>query len=218
MKELFPGIYRITDSLATKNLVPGVKVYGERLKAVGNTEYRLWNPKRSKLSAALYLGLAALPIKPDSCVLYLGASAGTTPSHISDMLTDGIIYALEFSPRIFRELLGVCQKRENMIPILGDANNPSEYLFLLEKVDVIYQDIAQANQTEILVKNADMFLKTGGHIIYAVKARSIDVSKQPNKVFNEQARILKDSGFKIIEIIDISKYEKDHTMIIGQKK
>jgi len=44
------------DALATKNMVPGESVYGEKRLAVetpeGKVEYRVWNPFRSKIAAA----------------------------------------------------------------------------------------------------------------------------------------------------------------------
>ena len=88
--------------IATKNLTPGIKVYDEKLiqedrdGVIG--EYRIWNPRRSKLSAALLNGLEKINLENDAKVLYLGASTGTTVSHISDIVTEGVIYAVEFSP------------------------------------------------------------------------------------------------------------------------
>ena len=83
---------------ATKNLVNGKKVYGERIIRKGKEEWRVWDPTSSKLGAALVKGLKNFPIKKGMKILYLGASTGTTPCHISDIVErDGIIYAVEFS-------------------------------------------------------------------------------------------------------------------------
>ena len=81
--------------LATRNLTPGIKVYGEEL-IKEDVEYRLWNPRRSKLSAAFLNGLEKLDIKNDFKVLYLGASTGTTVSHISDIAYNGKFMRLNF--------------------------------------------------------------------------------------------------------------------------
>lgn len=90
-------VYLKDGQIATKNLTPGISVYGEEL-IHEKEEYRIWNPRRSKLAAALLNGLENLDISEDAKVLYLGASTGTTVSHISDIVTDGRIYAVEFSP------------------------------------------------------------------------------------------------------------------------
>ena len=52
----------------------------------GKTEYRVWNPFRSKLAAAILGGMDKIHIKPGSKVLYLGAASGTTVSHVADIV------------------------------------------------------------------------------------------------------------------------------------
>ncbi len=158
----FEGVYQIKDKLATLNMTPGRNVYGERLVQKDGNELRLWNPKRSKLAAAILNGLKTFPIKQDSHVLYLGAASGTTASHISDIATSGMVYCVEFSQRSFRDLIENTKERKNMIPILADARVPQSYSNLLESCDVIYQDVAQVNQAQILIDNARMYLKDGG--------------------------------------------------------
>ena len=127
------------DALVTKNMVPGVSVYGEKRISVEtedkgkvrfshlhlhshlilNTaillqvEYRVWNPFRSKIAAAILGGVEEIHIKPGAkvtprvvrklwllfmlvnhayrlnmClqVLYLGAASGTSVSHVSDLI------------------------------------------------------------------------------------------------------------------------------------
>ena len=44
-------VYLKDGQIATKNLTPGISVYGEEL-IQENEEYRIWNPRRSKLAAA----------------------------------------------------------------------------------------------------------------------------------------------------------------------
>ena len=102
-------IYKTGKEIATVNLVPSTKVYGEQLiKDEEGKEYRVWNPHRSKLSAALLNGLSKLELNKDSTILYLGASTGTTVSHISDIAKNGRIYAVEFSPVSLRKLSRLC--------------------------------------------------------------------------------------------------------------
>ena len=220
IKEIFENIYEVDlgdglKRIATKSIVKGKKVYDERIIKIGDDEYRIWNPNKSKLAAAIIKGLKVMPIKRDSKILYLGASAGTTPSHVADIADKGIVYAIEYAPRIMREFLEVCNDRKNLIPILGDANSPNEYSNIVEEVDVIFEDVAQPNQAEILVKNAKWFLKENGYGMISIKARSVDVVRNPKEIFKEQKEILINGGFEIIDEINIEPFEKDHIMFVG---
>ncbi|HIP16616.1 MAG TPA: fibrillarin-like rRNA/tRNA 2'-O-methyltransferase [Methanothermococcus okinawensis] len=220
VREIFDNVYEIDTGdgirkIGTKSLIPSKRVYGEKIVKIEGVEYRIWNPSKSKLAAAILKGLKVMPIKRGSKVLYLGASAGTTPSHVADIVEYTPVYSVEFSPRIMREFLEVCRDRTNLIPILGDANLPNTYSNIVEMVDVIYEDVAQVNQAEILIKNARWFLKEGGYGIIAIKARSIDVVKDPKEIFKEQKEILIEGGFKIVDEVDIEPFEKDHVLMVG---
>lgn len=208
------GVYELDGHLATSNPNPGVKVYGEKLVDYEDVEFRLWDPRRSKLAAALLKGLGTFPFQEDSRVLYLGASAGTTPSHISDILTAGVIYCVEFAPRMMRELLTVCRGRDNMIPLLDDASKPANYRGLVEKVDLVYSDVAQPNQTDIFMDNMRMFMEDEGQGMIMIKARSIDVTRKPRQIFREEASRLKEHGFRVVDKIDLDPYEKDHRCLV----
>jgi len=221
----FPEIYWAiledgTKRLATRNLTPGRTVYGERLITFKGIEYRIWDPYRSKLAAAILKGLKAVPIKPGNKVLYLGAASGTTASHVSDIVGEnGHIYCVEFSARAIRELVNnVCAYRPNMSPILEDARLPERYSMLVEKVDNIYCDIAQPEQAKILADNADLYLKRGGEIMLAIKAQSIDVTKEPSEVYKREIETLKARNFKIKEVIHLEPYDKAHAMIVAEFK
>ena len=90
VEEAAPGVFWLNENsqriLATRNLTPGIQVYGERLLEVEGVEYRSWTPYRSKLAAAILKGLERIPVKPGDRVLYLGVASGTTCSHISDIV------------------------------------------------------------------------------------------------------------------------------------
>jgi len=217
-KEIFHVIYPDnTRKLATKNFRPGLKVYDEDLVTIKKLEYRLWDPTRSKFAAALVKGMKFVPIIPGSKVLYLGAASGTTPSHVSDIIgSKGMQYCVEFSPRSTRDLVFLCEKRSNMIPILDDARYPKNYQYVVDKVDVVYCDVAQPDQAKIIADNAKVFLKRGGYIMLAIKARSISSVKKPTVVYKQQMEILEDEDFKILEAIDLHPLEKDHAMILAK--
>ena len=209
-------VYLKDGNIATKNLNPGISVYGEEL-IKEDCEYRLWNPRRSKLAAALLNGLETLDIQDNSKVLYLGASTGTTVSHISDILINGRVYAVEFSPTTAKKLVQLSTQRPNIAPILGDATKPKRYLNLVEKVDLVYCDVAQPTQTELFMKNMNLFTDDDGLGLLMIKARSIDVVQKPKKIFKQEEKKLKEKGFKINEKIKLEPYEKDHIALFVEK-
>ncbi|HXV67151.1 MAG TPA: fibrillarin-like rRNA/tRNA 2'-O-methyltransferase [Nitrosopumilaceae archaeon] len=203
--------------LATENLVIGNQVYQEKLVIKKGIEYRLWDPFRSKLAAAIMNGLEFFPFENKSKVLYLGVSTGTTVSHISDIVgPKGIIFGVEHASRVARDFLDrVASHRKNIIPILQDARQPQQYFSVYSKVDIVYVDIAQPDQTEIAIKNCKMFLKDGGYIFLVIKTRSIDVTKLPRKIIDSEINKLRES-FEIIQVIDLVPYDKDHAMVIAK--
>jgi len=220
--EKIQGVYWVTlehegKRLATVNLTPGRAVYGERLLTRKNVEYRLWDPYRSKLAAAIVKGVDAIPIKPHVKVLYLGAASGTTASHVSDIVEHGgLVYCVEFAPRAMRELVdNVCAHRPNMHPISADARFPERYRAMVQRVDAVYCDIAQPEQAKVLADNAETYLKPRGGVMLAIKARSVDVTKTPSSVFKSEVEVLKQRGIAIQKVVRLEPYEKDHAMVIG---
>jgi fibrillarin-like pre-rRNA processing protein len=220
----FAEIYQATledgaQRLATRNLTPSRTVYGERLLRFKGVEYRVWDAFRSKLAAAILKGVQAVPIRPDHRVLYLGAASGTTASHVSDIVGEkGHVYCVEFASRSLRELVdNVCAYRLNMSPFLEDARFPEKYvMFIPGKVDDVYCDVAQPEQAKILADNADVFLKKSGWVMLAVKAQSIDVTKDPSEVYQREAKVLRSRGFAVEEVVRLEPYDKAHAMIVAQ--
>lgn len=210
------NVYFKDGNIATKNLNPGTSVYGEEL-IMEDEEYRIWNPRRSKLAAALLNGLENLEILDTSKVLYLGASTGTTVSHISDIAVNGRIYSVEFSPTTAKKLVQLSRQRPNIAPILGDATKPKEYMNIVEKVDLVYCDVAQPTQSELFMKNMTLFLKDDGMGMITIKARSIDVVQKPKKIFKQEEKKLIAKGFKIIDKVKLEPYEKDHIALVVEK-
>jgi fibrillarin-like pre-rRNA processing protein len=216
MKELFPSVYTDGKYLYTINLAPGKRVYDERFVREGGKEYRSWDAFRSKLAGAIKKGLKTFPFVHGAKVLYLGASTGTTPSHVSDIVgSDGEVYAIEFSAHCMKLLIQNCKERENLIPILADANKPQEYEEVGE-VDILYEDVAQPNQDEILIKNADMFLKKGGIAMITIKSQSIDVTKTPDETFAMVVAKL-EQHFEVVEKMKLEPFDKDHLFVVLRK-
>ena len=54
---------------------------------------------------------------------------------------------------------------------------------LVPMVDVIFEDVAQPDQSRILALNAALFLKNRGHFMISIKANCVDSTLAPEKVF-----------------------------------
>jgi fibrillarin-like pre-rRNA processing protein len=223
--EKFREIYNVTledgtKRLGTKNLTPGLQVYGERLVKFKGVEYRVWDAFRSKLAGAIIKGLQNVPIEPGFKVLYLGAASGTTPSHVSDIVGEsGHVYCVEFAQRSLRDLVNnVAAFRANVTPMLEDARMPEHYaMFISGRVDTVYCDVAQPEQARLLADNADAFLKPHGWVMLACKSQSIDVTMAPQDVYKQEANILRKRGYDVKEIVELDPYDKAHAMIVAQK-
>ncbi len=217
MKQVFEGVYEEKDQFFTLSLDPGVKVYTERLLKINGDEYRSWDAYKSKLCGAMKKGLKNFPFSKGTKVLYLGASTGTTISHLSDVVgSSGEIYGVEISPQCMNSLMKLANRRTNVIPIHGDAKKPFEYEEV-GRVDVIYMDVAQPDQPEILIKNAQVFLESGSIAMICVKSQSIDVTRRPEEIFREVEEKLSEE-FEIIEKMKLEPYDKDHIFLVLKMK
>ncbi len=212
----FKGIFWVNKNLATLNLVPGFRSCSEELIKIKKKEYRIWNPYKSKPAAAILKGIKFFPLKGDMKILYLGIASGTTASYFSDIIGEnGVIYGVEISERSIRDLNIVAEKRKNIVPILADARKPEDYEWI-EQVDLVYEDVAQPDQSEILIRNGKKFLKQNGFAMIAIKARSVDVTKKPKEIYKREIKKLS-KFFKIIDKVELDPYEKDHCFIVMKK-
>lgn len=223
---LHPGVFISkgkADTLCTLNMVPGISVYGEKRIELGATqggdekkEYRLWNPYRSKLSSAIYAGVKSIYMGPGSKVLYLGGASGTTVSHVSDLIgPEGIVYAVEFSHRVGRDLVEMSKRRPNIVPIIEDARYPMKYRMLVSMVDCIFMDVAQPDQARILALNAQAFLRNGGHYVISIKANCIDSTLEAPVVIAAELNKLKKDKLKPMEQVSLEPFERDHAVVVG---
>ncbi|KAI1423733.1 Fibrillarin [Xylaria sp. FL1777] len=217
------------DHLLTRSIAPGIE-YGEKRISVDETtkdadgasvstkiEYRIWNPFRSKLAAAVIGGIDNIFIAPGKKVLYLGAASGTSVSHVSDIVgPTGNVYAVEFSHRSGRDLTTMAQNRTNVIPIVEDARHPLKYRMLVPMVDCIFLDVAQPDQARIALLNASLFLRIGGGIVISIKANCIDSTAAPEAVFAAEVQKLRQGGLKPLEQLTLEPYERDHAVVIGR--
>lgn len=211
------------DALVTRNMIPGKAVYGEKRISVDDPknegekiEYRVWNPFRSKIAAAILGGVENIHMGPGDKVLYLGAASGTTVSHVSDLVgPTGIVYAVEFSPRSGRDLINMAKVRTNVIPIIEDARHPLKYRMIVGMVDCVFADVAQPDQARIVALNAHNFLKNGGHFMISIKANCVDSTIPAEAVFQSEVKKLRAEQFKPKEQLTLEPYERDHAVVVG---
>ena len=208
--EIGCGIYRSQASPAGQASQTQLATVS-RQEDEGEGKFRTWDFRHSKLAALILKGFVP-PITDSSLVLYLGAASGSTASHISDIVRNGLVYVLEFSPTVMKKLISRCESRPNMIPIFADANHPERYSYLVDKVDLIYQDIAQRNQAEIALANAEYFLKDDGYLILMIKARSIDSTADTREIFKKEVEELQ-KRLSVLKTFKLPGY-KDHLAVI----
>jgi len=201
------GVERHTFDGSERLATRGEPVYGEPTDG----EWRAWNPHRSKLGAMLELGLDTGLTGGDT-VLYLGAAAGTTASHVADFA--GPTYAVEFAARPMRDLLDAAEPRPRLFPLLADARSPEEYAHVVEPVDVIVQDVATRGQAAVATTNA-RFLREGGRLLMAVKARSEDVTRDPEAVFADALEELRGT-YEILDSERLTPYHDDHLGVVAR--
>ena len=214
LKEKFPGVFLLDGKLCTLCQNKDFRPFGEQIIS----GYRLWDPNRSKLGAAIMKGIRAMPIKKGDKVLYLGIAHGFTASFVSDIVgSEGIIYGIEFSDRCFRELLPVAEKFKNIVPMLADARKPEAY-GIFEKVDVVFCDIADPQQTEVAIRNCKAFLKPEGFLMISIKTQSIDVAGKPSEILEGEMKKLEKEKFEIIDWKNLEPFEEKHFFIVARMK
>jgi len=193
------------ERLATR----GETVYGEPRDDGG---WRAWDAGRSKLGAMLELGMDT-GLDGGEGVLYLGAAAGTTVSHVADFA--GPTYAVEFAPRPARDLLDVAASRSNLFPLLKDARAPETYAHVVESgLDCLIQDVATRGQAAVALRNR-RFLASDGRFLAAIKARSEDVLEAPDDVFDGVLEELREE-YEILDTRRLDRFHDDHLAVVAE--
>ena len=210
MSELPSGVDRRRIDGEIRLATRGEAVYGEPTDGA----WRAWDPHRSKLGAMLELGMDT-GLEGDDRVLYLGAASGTTVSHVADFA--GPTYAVEFAPRPARDLLTAARSRPRLFPLLKDARKPETYAHVVESdLDVIVQDVATRGQARVATLNRQ-FLGPEGRLILAVKARSEDVTRDPDAVFEDVLGELGDA-YEVLDTHRLEPYHTDHLAVVARAR
>jgi fibrillarin-like pre-rRNA processing protein len=210
MTDLPNGIQRREFDGRTRLATRGQPVYGEPTDG----GWRCWDAGRSKLGAMLEAGME-IDLTDGDGVLYLGAASGTTVSHVADFA--GPTYAVEFAPRPVGDLLDVAKAHENLFPLLKDARKPDTYSHIVESgLDVLVQDVATRGQASVAVDNA-RFLGDNGQLLLAIKARSEDVTADPETVFDSVCAELTEA-YEITDRQRLDPSHDDHLGVVARKR
>lgn len=216
MQEVAQLLINKKSLLLTKNAVPSKSLYGEQLVKENSCEYRVWRPQVSKLAAAFVKGLY-LTILPESVILYLGASTGSSLSHLSDIIPNGLVFGVDNAPRVVRELVFLAEERSNVVPILADAQIPEWYSTRIAQPNVLYQDVAVREQVSMFLKNLDVFLDSFGIGVLCLKTRCVDCTKKPELI----AELTKEELKKTVHVLQsfcLAPFYKDHWVFVCKKK
>jgi fibrillarin-like pre-rRNA processing protein len=206
-------VFRDGRDLYTVNRTPGTKVYGEALSTADGVEYRAWDPFRSKLAAFLLKGAPADVLGLPRTVLYLGAAHGTTVSHLSDLWPEATIFAVEKSPTSFARLLALARQRPGLVPILADAQLPERYQADVGAADLLYQDIAQRNQSGIFVENARACLAPEGRGLLMLKVRSVTQQRPTAAVVREARAALSAAHLTVAYETALAPFSREHVAL-----
>jgi len=193
------------ERLATR----GPPAYGEPTDG----DWRAWDPTRSKLGAMLDAGMDT-GLAGGETVLYLGAAAGTTVSHVADFA--GPTYAVEFAARPARDLVAVAEARDRLFPLLKDARRPETYAHVVEPVDAIVQDVATRDHAAVAARNR-RFLRPDGRLLAAIKARSEDATADPEAVFERVCDELAE-GYELLATRRMEPAHDDHLAVVAEPR
>ena len=219
------GVMRHGRGLWSRNAVKGERVRDERLRRDGKIEWRSWNPRSSKLGAAIIRSSGDARIllpEPGSTVLYIGAGHGTTISHLHDHVCGsgnhhgGSIVAVDLSARCIRDLISLAEKRPGILPVLSDARNLEDYaIFLSNRVPWILQDVSQAGQVDLMLRICNRFLSPNGIALLSLKAASERWTDGGDEArFLAAESKIAESNLELVERIDLKGLEDQHVMYL----
>jgi len=177
-------------------------------------DWRAWDPRRSKLAAMIDRGMDT-GLEGGDRVVYLGAASGTTVGHVADFA--GPTYAVEFAPRPVRDLVVAAEPRDRLFPLLKDAREPATYAHVVESdLDAVVQDVATRDQAQVALANR-RFLADDGRLVAAIKARSEDVTRDPDAVFDDAVRTLRE-GYEVLETERLDPLHVDHLAVVARRR
>lgn len=192
---------RWSDKKLHTQAIDTLRFYDER--RVG--QWRYWDPYKSKVSAGLHNGLRHFPLRENSRVLYVGASTGTTVSHLADICRSGALYCVELSVPMMTLFMKVAYARKHVFPVLADARQVTfEHTF-----DVLIQDIATTDQVDVFIRLCQQYLRGDGYLV--IKTQSI--SREKPGVVVEQIKKKLRKHVTVHQTVRLDPYEKKHWLL-----
>ena len=203
--------------LATLSNVSTNQDYKENLVEMNGKYYSIWNPHMSKIAAAIINGMEIFPILKKTKILYVDPNAEKTVKHISNIVgNNGKIFVVRDVMKNSKNLLEqIVKNRSNIFAIVPDKTNTGRLTGMTEMMDVIYIDIAEHNQTEIIIQNCKNHLKIGGFLMLIVPTKNIDFANNPSKKNQEERKKLQTS-FDIIQEINLTDFFKEYSIVIAK--
>ncbi|KAK1369052.1 hypothetical protein POM88_035144 [Heracleum sosnowskyi] len=176
-------------------------------------EYRVWDPLRSKLGAAILGGVTNIWIKPGIRVLYVGNVCGLTVSNLSDLVgLDGLVYVVGFSDG--DDVVDMAGKRPNVVTITEKYPYfHGNYRMLVGMVDVIFAEIDRCHEhppgqlqvlyfkENFIVNNAHFYLRAGGHYMISTQVKDNSNGHVEDPVIRYNRR----NQFKPIETVMLDR-------------
>ena len=87
----------------------------------------------------------------------------------------------------------------------------------MDRVDIVYQDVAQRDQEDIFLRNLE-FLRPGGTGFLMVKARSVDVAARPSEVYARVRGAVAKQGLAVLDLRELDPFETDHAALVVRKR
>ncbi|KAL6580002.1 hypothetical protein OROMI_008026 [Orobanche minor] len=183
-------------------------------------EYRIWNPRISKLAAAILSGLTNIWLKPGSRVLYVGSVCGITVLQLSDLVgSDGVVYVKGLSD----DVANTVEERSNVIIISGNDFLHKDYRMVVGMVDVILGDIVYPEkgvgqlQVIYISMQARSYLRTGGHYLISTRPKNNNLTSQIKDPFADCDFLSAGTRmeFKSKEVVMLEPIGRGHVMVVG---
>lgn len=163
------------EKLATKNLAKSKNRDKKTIIEKHGEEFLVWDPYDCKIAAAIRNGLQILPITQNSKVLYVGKKIKTTIHHLSNIANNGSVFVINDKNNFLSKSINA---HENIITTSENRFKQSYSESLARNIDVLYIDIEELDETELIFKKYLSFLKIGGFLIITIK-------KDEHRIFEE---------------------------------
>eukprot|EP00300_Choanocystis_sp_HF-7_P009067 c16249_g1_i1.p1 GENE.c16249_g1_i1~~c16249_g1_i1.p1 ORF type:complete len:236 (-),score=50.87 c16249_g1_i1:18-692(-) len=204
----FSGLYVLrgkSHHLASRPASDEIAVSSE-IASVHGEKYRILDAFACAISAAVISGLDQLGIAPGKRVLYLARNSWTSVTACSDIVgPNGRVFVVappsDFSP-----------PAPNVKVVPSPVTEPHRYEGM-DRVDVIFAELDSADQSSIVIANANQWLENSGTLLLVVNAKAIDPEQSSEQIFAGEVRVLKQK-FQPREQLTMEPYRQNYAVIV----